>query len=109
MVQSTGVTQGYASKCLKMLHEHHGPAYTGAHGITIYHPEVDWTTDSDNTYYRTLGFTLVTSWDEFLDAWHAGSVGKAPDRSYPTRRSLQADGRAPPSSITAAHSHRSTQ
>jgi hypothetical protein len=78
-----------------VLHEHHDNTLPGAHGITIYHPETNWSGDSDNAYYLTLGFALETRWDEFLAAWHTGSAAKSRNTAYPQRRSAQADGRAP--------------
>jgi hypothetical protein len=80
-----------------VLHEHHDNALPGAHGVTIYHPETNWSGDSDNAYYLTLGFAADTRWDEFLAAWHTGNTSKSQNTAYPKRRSLQDDGRAPPS------------
>jgi hypothetical protein len=58
-----------------VLDEWHVGGYSGAHGITIYIPtrasELNdpTTTVNDFTYYRTLGFSLSTRWDEFLKAY----------------------------------------
>jgi len=53
-----------------VLHERHVNAYSGAHGITIYHVSKASQKDSDYTYYRsTTDFALTTGWDEFLDAY----------------------------------------
>ena len=52
-----------------VLEEHHVNAYSGAHGITIYHISKASEKDSNYTYYRTLDFALTTGWDEFLDAY----------------------------------------
>lgn len=52
-----------------VLHERHTNAYSGAHGITIYHISSAAGKDSNYTYYRTLDFSLFTGWDEFLDAY----------------------------------------
>lgn len=52
-----------------VLHERHVNAYSGAHGITIYHISKASEKDSIYTYYRTLDFSLQTGWDEFLDAY----------------------------------------
>ena len=52
-----------------VLHERHVNAYSGAHGITIYHISKATEKDSNYTYYRTLDFALQTGWDEFLDAY----------------------------------------
>jgi hypothetical protein len=53
-----------------VLHEHHVNAYSGAHGITIYHISKASEKDANYTYYRsTLDFALQTGWDEFLDAY----------------------------------------
>jgi hypothetical protein len=52
-----------------VLNEHHVNAYSGAHGITIYHISKSADKDSNYTYYRSLDFALQTGWDEFLDAY----------------------------------------
>jgi hypothetical protein len=53
-----------------VLHERHVNAYSGAHGITIYHISKASEKDTDYTYYRsTIDFALDTGWDEFLDAY----------------------------------------
>ena len=52
-----------------VLNEHHVNAYSGAHGITIYHISKATDKDSNYTYYRTIDFALQTGWDEFLNAY----------------------------------------
>jgi len=53
-----------------VLNEHHVNAYSGAHGITIYHISKASEKDTNYTYYRsTIDFALQTGWDEFLDAY----------------------------------------
>ncbi len=53
-----------------VLHERHVNAYSGAHGITIYHISKASQKDSDYIYYRsTIDIALSTGWDEFLDAY----------------------------------------
>ncbi len=53
-----------------VLHERHVNAYSGAHGITIYHISKASAKDSNYTYYRsTIDFALTTAWDEFLNAY----------------------------------------
>ena len=53
-----------------VLHERHVNAYSGAHGITIYHISKASQKDSNYAYYRsTIDFALYTEWDEFLDAY----------------------------------------
>jgi hypothetical protein len=52
-----------------VLEEHHTNAYSGAHGITIYHVAKASARDEYFTYYFTLDFALQTGWDEFLDAY----------------------------------------
>jgi hypothetical protein len=53
-----------------VLHERHVNAYSGAHGITIYHISKASEKDSNYAYYRsTLNFALTTAWDEFLNAY----------------------------------------
>src|SRR6266545_4265801 len=52
-----------------ILDEHHTNAYSGAHGITIYHISKASQKDSNYTYYQTLEFSLQTGWNEFLDAY----------------------------------------
>ena len=52
-----------------VLNEHHVNAYSGAHGITIYHISKATEKDSNYTYYRTLDFALINGWDEFLNAY----------------------------------------
>ena len=52
-----------------VLDEHHVNAYSGAHGITIYHISKASEKDSNYTYYLTLDFSSQTHWDEFLSAY----------------------------------------
>ncbi len=53
-----------------VLHERHVNAYSGAHGITIYHISKASQKDSDYIYYlSTIDIALSTGWDEFLDAY----------------------------------------
>lgn len=53
-----------------VLHERHVNAYADVHGITIYHISKASEKDSNYSYYRsTIDFALLTSWDEFLDAY----------------------------------------
>jgi hypothetical protein len=53
-----------------VLHQYHVNAYADTHGITIYHISKASEKDSNYTYYRsTLDFALLTSWDEFLNAY----------------------------------------
>ncbi len=52
-----------------VLDEHHVNAYSGAHGITIYHISKAAEKDSNYNYYLTLDFSLQTHWDEFLSAY----------------------------------------
>jgi len=53
-----------------VLHERHVNAYSGAHGITIYHISKASEKDFNYAYYRsTIDFALTTGWDEFLDAY----------------------------------------
>jgi len=52
-----------------VLDEHHVNAYSGAHGITIYHISKAAEKDSNYTYYLTLDFSSQTHWDEFLSAY----------------------------------------
>jgi hypothetical protein len=52
-----------------VLHERHVNAYSDVHGITIYHISKATEKDANYTYYRTLDFSLLTGWDEFLDAY----------------------------------------
>jgi len=52
-----------------VLDEHHVNAYSGAHGITIYHISKASEKDSNYNYYLTLDFSSQTHWDEFLNAY----------------------------------------
>lgn len=52
-----------------VLNEHHVKAYSGAHGITIYHISRATEKDSNYNYYLTLDFSSQTHWDEFLSAY----------------------------------------
>ena len=52
-----------------VLDEHHVKAYSGAHGITIYHISRATEKDSNYNYYLTLDFSSQTHWDEFLSAY----------------------------------------
>ena len=52
-----------------VLDEHHVNAYSGAHGITIYHISKAAEKDSNYNYYLTLDFSSQTHWDEFLSAY----------------------------------------
>jgi hypothetical protein len=52
-----------------VLDEWHTKAYHGAHGITIYMIEKPSQIDDDHAYYQGLGFSLLTNWDEFVDAF----------------------------------------
>lgn len=53
-----------------VLHEHHTSEYSGAHGVTIYHPESGTPSDDDDlVYYQTLDLSADTRWDEFVTAW----------------------------------------
>jgi hypothetical protein len=53
-----------------VLHERHVNGYAGSHGITIYHISKASEKDDLYTYYKTLDFAQLTSWDEFLDAYN---------------------------------------
>src|SRR5262245_9539930 len=53
-----------------VLWEGHVNAYSDVHGITIYHISKAAQKDADYSYYRsTIDLALMTSWDEFVNAY----------------------------------------
>lgn len=63
--KSQAVMNAFASV---VLHERHAANYDGSHGITIYNPG-NKTQKVDFAYYQTLDFSLLTGWDEFVNAY----------------------------------------
>ncbi len=56
-----------------VLDEWHTKANRDAHGITIYMIEKPSQIKEDHAYYQGLGFSLLTHWDEFVDAFVSSS------------------------------------
>jgi len=52
-----------------VIEEHHEVSHKDAHGITINHMANSGHLDEYFSYYQTLDFALLTSWDEFLLAY----------------------------------------
>ena len=65
------------------IHEHHGAAWPGAHGISIYFPrtlgEYDTRYDGSSGF---LQFTAATQWDEWLRAYWGYSPGPASNDDF---------------------------
>ena len=62
------------------IHEHHGAAWPGAHGLSIYFPKT--LGEYDNRYDGSSGFlqfTAATQWDEWLRAYYAYGTGPGND------------------------------
>ena len=52
-----------------VIEEHHEVSHKDAHGITINHMANSGHLDEYFSYYQTIDFALLTSWDEFLLAY----------------------------------------